>query len=156
MRALVVMFALLVMFAHPRCPCTRASVGELERLLAEAPARCSAKVIFLQPTGMDDEWVESDLWHTASRIPGVTVHRDRSGIEARWFHAETSGQTLLYDRGGRLIFQGGITISRGHAGDNPGRSALLARLRDRTASLAKTPVFGCALFSANDRNGAQE
>ena len=36
------------------------------------------------------------------------------------FGAETSGQTLLYDRDGRLLFSGGTTGSRGHDGDNAG------------------------------------
>src|SRR5690349_12240576 len=32
----------LVMFAHPRCPCTRASVGELELLMASCPTQVIA------------------------------------------------------------------------------------------------------------------
>src|SRR3954453_1056213 len=38
----------LVMFAHPRCPCTRASLRELESLMAQAEGRISAQVIFLR------------------------------------------------------------------------------------------------------------
>ena len=143
----------LVMFAHPRCPCTRASIGELEVLLAQFHGQVNAHVVFLKPTGMETNWEKSDLWRTASSIPGVTVSTDDGGIEARRFHSETSGQTLLYDKSGVLKFQGGITLSRGHAGDNPGRSALQELLRGRDPVLSKTPVFGCSLFESNCQQG---
>ena len=54
--------------------------------------------------------------------------RDDDGAEARRFGAETSGQTLLYDEHGALLFSGGITGARGHAGDNAGRASLVALL----------------------------
>jgi hypothetical protein len=138
----------LVMFAHPHCPCTRASLGELELLMARSRGRCSANVLFIRPTGTIETWKETDLWRKASAIPGVIVRWDDAGIEASRFNAETSGQTLLYGRDGTLLFQGGITISRGHSGDNPGRSALEALVDDGFSNPNKTPVFGCALFAA--------
>ena len=136
----------LIMFAHPQCPCTRASIGELERLMANCHGRLSAQVWFIKPAATAEGWMDTDLWRSASAIPGVTVHCDEEGAEARRFQAETSGQTVLYDRNGRLWFQGGITISRGHSGDNPGRSAVEALLKYQSAVLAQTPVFGCPLF----------
>ena len=135
----------LVMFVHPRCPCSRASIGELEVLMAHCQDRLSAQVWFLLPEGMREDWAKTDLWRNAEAIPGVTAHLDGGGIEARRFHAETSGQTVLYDRGGTLLFHGGITIARGHSGDNPGRSAVLALVGHELSGLASTSVFGCAL-----------
>src|SRR5437764_3612419 len=41
--------ATLVMLAHPHCPCSRASVGELARLMAQAQDRVAAYVLFLKP-----------------------------------------------------------------------------------------------------------
>src|ERR1700722_10952551 len=38
--------ATLVMFAHPRCPCTRASIGELEKLMAQSHGLVRAHVVF--------------------------------------------------------------------------------------------------------------
>ena len=38
--------------------------------------------------------------------------------------AITSGQTLLYDTKGHLVFSGGITGGRGHEGDNTGRESI--------------------------------
>src|SRR4051812_29352824 len=52
----------LIMLAHPHCPCSRASVAELARLLAEAERPLRAYVLFVRPEGVDEEWVESDLW----------------------------------------------------------------------------------------------
>src|SRR5438045_3478883 len=40
---------LLVMFAHPRCPCTKASLGELELLVAQAKDRFETVVLFCEP-----------------------------------------------------------------------------------------------------------
>lgn len=138
----------LVLIAHPRCPCTRATLGELDKLLAQNRHPLQIHVLFVLPLGMAQDWVETDLWRTAMQLPGVEVHRDPGGVKARRFGALTSGQVLLYDRGGRLEFHGGITSSRGHAGDNAGRAAILALLAEEpSAPLLSTPVFGCALFA---------
>jgi hypothetical protein len=136
----------LVMFLHPHCPCSRASVGELALLMAHCQGRVATHVFFLQPAETDSNWALTDLWRETQRIPGVTVHRDNAGREARLFGAQTSGEIALYDAKGQLIFHGGITISRGHSGDNPGRDALQALLIGNPAQLANTPVFGCSLF----------
>jgi hypothetical protein len=138
----------LVFLAHPRCPCTRASLGELELLMAEAQGLVSAHVLFIRPAGTPEDWVETDLWRAAAAIPGVAAHRDDTGVETRRFGSETSGETLLYEPDGHLVFQGGITIARGHSGDNPGRDALMSLLRRETTRRRETPVFGCPLFGA--------
>jgi hypothetical protein len=136
----------LIMFAHPHCPCSRGSIGELDEVMARCQGRVRAQVWFLQPEGKDQDWAKTDLWRTAEAIPGVTVRSDADGSEARLFRAETSGQTLLYASDGSLIFQGGITGARGHSGDNAGRSALMASMERGSAKSAKTAVFGCGLF----------
>ena len=143
----------LMMFAHPRCPCTRASLGELERLLAQVPGRLTAHVAFLKPVDTAMDWEKTDLWRKAASIPGVSVYADNAGSEARRFHSQTSGQTLLYNASGSLRFQGGITFARGHAGDNPGRTALQELLLEGHSNQVKTPVFGCALFEAQCQKG---
>jgi len=137
----------LVFLAHPQCPCTRASLEELNRVLARAPRAAKTYVLFLRPAGVDAGWVQTDLWRTAAALPGVTVLRDDGGVEARRFGVATSGQTLLYDRGGTLVFAGGITGSRGHAGDNAGETSLLTLLASGTADRQATSVFGCPLFA---------
>lgn len=143
----------LVLFAHPRCPCTRATLGELELLMTHCQGKLHAQVWFIRPADAPSDWTDTDLWRKASSIPGVTVGRDEDMAEARRFGAETSGQTLLYDRDGNLLFQGGITVSRGHAGENAGRSALEAMVEQRMAREIRTPVFGCPLFDSGCLEG---
>lgn len=141
--------ATLVMLAHPRCPCTRASIGELDALMTQSQGRLTAYVLFLKPAGFDDDWQKTDLWQSAAKIPGVKAVMDDGGTEARRFRAATSGQTVLYAPEGNLIFSGGITGSRGHSGDNAGRSAIVSLVTSGESLRAETFVFGCQLFDAN-------
>lgn len=139
--------ATLVMLAHPHCPCTRASIGELSRLMTQAQGRVTAYVLFVKPPNSADGWEQTDLSASAAAIPGVSVVRDDEGVEASRFHAATSGQTMLYDTGGKLLFSGGITSARGHAGDNAGRTAIVSLLTAGGAGQQETPVYGCPLFA---------
>ena len=138
--------ATLVILAHPRCPCSRASIGELASIMAQTQGRVSATVVFLKPAGFSDDWEKTDLWHSAASIPGVTAMIDEGGAEARLFGARTSGQTLLYGADGRLLFSGGITGSRGHSGDNAGREAVTSLVNVGAAEREETFTFGCPLF----------
>ena len=136
----------LVMFAHPDCPCTRASIGELTELITHCRNKVKAYVLFLQPKGTGKNWLDTDLWRSAAAIPGVVVQADEEGNEARRFQATTSGQVVLYDAGGKLLFRGGITSSRGHYGDSAGLSAIITMLHGGKAAPWQTPVFGCSLL----------
>jgi hypothetical protein len=141
--------ATLVMFAHPHCPCSRASVGELALLMTHCQSRVTAYVFFFKPKDFPVDWEKTDLWNSAAAIPGVSVTQDEDGSEARRFHAVTSGHTLVYDEHGALLFSGGITASRGHSGDNAGRSAIVALLNQGPAERTKTLTFGCSLYEPN-------
>jgi hypothetical protein len=136
----------MVMLAHPKCPCTQASVEELSRLMTHTQGRIDVYVLFAKPEGFSESWSRTDLWNSAAVIPGVTVILDRDAAEARRFGAATSGQVLLYDQAGSLVFQGGITESRGHAGDNAGRAAIETLVNHGVPDRDRTPVFGCPLF----------
>lgn len=135
----------LLMFIHPHCPCTRATMEELSLLMAHCHKKLEGQVLFLKPAGFDRSWSESGLWKKASSIPGIKAILDEGGREAKRFGAMASGQVLLFDASGRLVFKGGITRSRGHSGDNPGRSAIESLVLKGAAPLKETPVFGCAL-----------
>jgi len=135
--------ATLLMFAHPNCPCSKASIGELALIMAQE--KLDAYVFFYLPIHEASTWARTDLWHTASSVPGVRVAEDREGALAGRFGGFTSGQTLLYNPAGQLLFNGGITRARGHAGDNNGRSAIVKLLRGETSDQNVTPVFGCSL-----------
>jgi hypothetical protein len=141
----------LVFVAHPQCTCTRASIEELAEVLARAlKPQPKTYVLFLRPSVFETGWEKTDVWRRAATLPHVTVLRDNDGVEARRFGVETSGQTLLYDSRGTLIFSGGITGSRGHAGDNAGEAALVALLTRGQADQSGTSVFGCPLFAPGD------
>jgi hypothetical protein len=142
----------LITMVHPHCPCSRASVGELALLMAKAQGLVNANVVFVKPKDFPEEWEKTDMWASAAMIPGVTVSVDDEGIEARRFGSQTSGQVMLYDAGGQLLFSGGITASRGHAGDNDGRNAILSLLTRGAAEQSETPVFGCPLFSESSND----
>lgn len=136
--------------------------------MAHSGGRLAAFVVFVQPPGFNESWTKSDLWSSAGSIPGVTRRID-SGAEAKRFGAATSGDTMVYDPHGRLLFSGGITAARGHYGDNAGESAIvrlldtpeaggLARVAYRNKPVvyaSTTPVYGCPLFalSANRKGG---
>lgn len=134
----------LVMLAHPRCPCSNTSMDELARTLAQVHEKVRVYVLFLTPKGSPG-WEETSLRHRAAAIPGVTVLSDIDGVEARLFGAETSGHALLFDAAGRRLFSGGITASRGHAGDNIGESAIVSLINGGRATRSTAFVFGCSL-----------
>ncbi len=147
----------LVVAAHPRCSCTRASLAELGILLARTGGRLAAHVLFVQPPGRSDAWVrDSELYRSASALPGVAVHVDVGGRDAERFGALTSGAALLYGPAGELRFRGGLTGSRGHQGDNAGRAALTALAFGEAPERSETFVFGCALASRHLGNHGKD
>jgi hypothetical protein len=150
----------LVMALHPDCPCSRASVNELSVLLAQARQKPAVQVIVCRPDGAPAGWEDSDLVRSARAIPGVTVSIDNGGADAAAFGATTSGQVVLCDAQGHVLFSGGITDGRGHEGDNPGLDAALAALGEpnstspaATPAMRTTPVYGCPLMNGRS-NGA--
>lgn len=148
--------ATLVMFAHPHCACTRASIGELALLMTRCSGFLEAYVFYMKPKGFPENWAKTDLWKSAAQIPGVHVLEDTDGMEAKIFRATTSGEVLVYGKEGSLLFSGGITGSRGHAGDNAGRSSIVSLLMERKVLRKDTFVFGCSLFSVEPNNSVQE
>ena len=73
--------ATLVMFAHPHCPCTRASLAELEHLVAQCGGSVDPRIVFMKPGDAQAGWEQSDLWRTAQAIPGAHVVSDVDGEE---------------------------------------------------------------------------
>jgi hypothetical protein len=134
------------MFAHPRCPCTRASVGELALIMRQCYGKVSAHVLIYEPGSSPGGWEQTDLWRRAGAIPGVHVHKDPAGVAARLFGATTSGAVVVYDASGRLVFHGGVTGSRGHSGDNAGRSSVVALINGELPGRHESFVYGCSIF----------
>ena len=139
----------LLVFLHPLCPCSSATLRELERISARHAERLSTRAVFSIPKGAPAEWSDTPLVRQARAIDGVEVLLDADGVEARRFGARTSGAAFLFDREAALAFEGGITASRGHEGDNAGSEAILALLRGDSSAAPRArvtaPVFGCPL-----------
>jgi hypothetical protein len=108
----------LLLFAHPQCPCTRATFHELDGLLEDTGNRVSIVVIFTIPNGVSPGWEQGELWKSAASTPGYHV----------------------------VLDSGGITGSRGHEGDNIGLTAVESFILHGHASVSRTPVFGCSLL----------
>jgi len=137
--------ATLVMLAHPHCPCTRASLAELGKLLEREDVE--AWVLFLRPAGAQPGWEKTDLWKTAAAMKNVHVLADADGAAARAFGAETSGHVLFYDAEGSLRFSGGITQARGHEGPSAGGEAIHSMLHGTAPRQEQAMIFGCPLES---------
>lgn len=137
----------IVMFVHPKCPCTRATLEQLNRLSAFGGERFNAIIVFQQPKGYGDSWIKGPMWDRVSAIRGARCVIDSEQREAKLFGSNTSGDTFVYNKNGSLLFHGGITAGRGHEGDCPGFKALRAILLDQKSNIAHVPSFGCELFN---------
>lgn len=140
----------LVLFAHPKCGCTYASLVELEKLLNETNNKLKVKVFFYHPKGSGPTWSEGESRKLALKLPATEVYDDVAGIVARNFGAMTSGQVMVYSPGGELTYAGGITESRGHIGDNQGIRSIASVIATGMPNIQMQPTFGCMLFSAEE------
>jgi hypothetical protein len=138
----------VVLYAHPHCPCLRASLTGLAELLAAAPAGTGAEVVFVRPPGVPDGWEQTAAWDAAAGLPGVRVRCDAGGAEARRAGAATSGHVVVSDRAGWVAFSGGITRARGRVGESAGKAAVRAILAGGPPAVREAPVFGCPLFGS--------
>lgn len=136
----------LLMFVHPKCPCTRASLAELSSIAPKLKG-INTYLVELSPEATSvGEKSRKDAAPAQSAGNGSNIlsYIDEAGWEAATFGATTSGETLFYRADGKLLFSGGITRARGLEGDNPYLEKLSAAIRgDKTS--CSTPVYGCAL-----------
>lgn len=138
----------LLMFVHPRCPCSRASMGEFARMMERLNGHVSARILFYAPESESQDWHQTDMWKTAMEIEGTSISADTNGKEATIFDVHVSGQTFLFDQQGELLFQGGLTVSRGHEGLSSGRMAVESLALSRPSAITSHAVYGCSLFSS--------
>lgn len=141
----------LLLFLHPKCPCSRATVGELERLPALVPnsALPHICVVAAAPRSIGDLWWSSSFLARAARLPNAHLVHDPGGVETALFGARVSGTVLLFDPAGNRLYAGGVTMARGHAGDNAGLQAVTDLLVDPRAVVSTIPPFGCEMVREN-------
>ena len=135
----------LVLFAHPQCPCTRATLHEIPPILDAVHGNVKLVIVFALPPGVPEGWEQGDLYRLSQSLPAQII-LDHNGAEVHRFRAVGSGTALLYSAQGRLLFGGGITPSRGQEGDSIGREAITDFIEHGTASINQAPVFGCTLL----------
>jgi hypothetical protein len=153
----------LVVFVHPYCPCTRVTLRNLDEALDSTELHVS--LVQLRTESLES--IHSPISSIASLANknAWNLIMDNEGVEANSFGATTSGECLLFDADGALLFAGGITAGRGHLGSNPGLETLKDLLRQLNtpsdyhnrwlgkaqfvgeSSWAQFPTFGCPLSS---------
>ncbi len=133
----------LVMFVHPACPCSLASLNELDRLVRSSLVPSTLYVVFVGPR------IEGGplprLVARAGEIANATLRFDPTGEEANRFDGRTSGTLFVFSATGELAYCGGVTPGRGHIGPNSAWDAAAAAIAG-PASADSMPVFGCPLF----------
>lgn len=140
----------LLFFMHPKCPCTRASARQLQRLLdgtrLTADQRPRVLVIASHPRLVAPSWWDTDTVRLCSQLPRTTVIPDPAGVETQRFGSSVSGTVMLFDSAGRRLFSGGITASRGLEGDSVGGDTLQQLLTEAVSGpQTDAPAFGCQL-----------
>lgn len=138
----------VVAFVHPHCPCTRATLAELGKILQTAGPGVAARVVFVRPPGVPAGWERGESWEAARKLPGASVECDDGGAEARRRGATTSGWVVVSDAAGRVAFRGGIAARR--PGETPGRRAVADILAGTEPQVREAPVYGCPLFAPGD------
>jgi hypothetical protein len=139
---------LLLMVAHPQCACTRASLNELRRLIAQFQGLRPPPALYLSlivPAGAGADWIDGPVLRNATSIPGLEVMLDPGGRFAARLGATTSGHVLLYGADDALLFSGGITSARAHEGAAAGQNAIVKALYGKAPPVDRSLVFGCAL-----------
>lgn len=145
----------LVMFLHPRCPCSAASLAQLDRVLRLYPGRFRTWVLIVRPASVPKAWEEGTNAEAARRLPDSTLMLDPAGALARQFGSLYSGTVQAYDHEGNRLFAGGITASRGHEGESLGSLSLQDIGAGKAPGATSMPVFGCPLMGIKQRQEAQ-
>jgi hypothetical protein len=141
----------LLVFLHPKCPCSFATVTELQRLLFTAQQ--SGKqlpqlhvVACVPETGAERlQWQNTRLLSRAKELSEQHLHFDIGGVEANRFAARTSGTVLMFDEHGRRLYSGGITAARGHEGPNVGAESVAKLISGTSEPMVELPPLGCRL-----------
>ncbi|HLO97235.1 MAG TPA: hypothetical protein VK171_01460 [Fimbriimonas sp.] len=136
----------LLVFAHPKCPCTVATLKCLEELHQVHPEIQVELALVIPPNspklfedGPSSEWQASHRW--AKR----TI--DRNGTLAKSLGAIASGHTFLFEEKGDVVFAGGITRARGVVGESTALRDLITCINGKQSfGLSRHDVFGCSLL----------
>lgn len=139
----------LFMAVHPDCPCTGSSLEQLDRFLTRYPTEARAVALFWVPKGeqgSNTQTTDGSYWKRLNKLNTVSTVVDPQGRMAEKLGSLVSGAVVAYDQNGSLVFQGGLTATRGHDGPSVGFDSLVALAnQEATPELCRTPSFGCSL-----------
>ena len=135
----------IVMALHPKCPCTRRSLDELQSLLGIAPEKTHCTFLVGLPSSKSKTWMDTDTVATASGLPNVDIITDQDSARAKSLGLSRSGESLVINDAGQVVFQSGITAGRSCKMRNPSSDAVSEFLLHGTCPAITTPMFGCPL-----------
>jgi len=130
---------LLIVILHSQCPCSLATVENLTNLPEGVRSRLRLRLVFTGP-----QIESSDIVSGASALKHAEREYLTEAEVLQRYGAQTSGQALLYNSRGNLMFSGGLTQARGEVGESAGISAICDVMAGRK-SISTAPVYGCAL-----------
>ncbi len=136
----------LILFLHPKCSCSRATIRELKSVLSRAPQAYQLTVVMYCPEEKPESWTEGVNERLARRLGPRKWVVDSGELFSR-NHILDSGHVLCFDRNQELRFSGGVTVSRPHEGPNQARLALARILDGGPQAKVHFPVFGCSIHS---------
>ena len=141
----------LILFYHPHCVCTRATVHNLQSVTAATNKHLNSIAIAYQPVISDPRWIHSSTSRDLKKA-GFRVFADLDGKCCRELGVYTSGHVLVYDEQGKLVFNGGVTQSRGHEGSCNACDDLVKSIENADENIFVWPVFGCAILESEDQS----
>lgn len=136
----------LLVFLHPRCACSLATLNELARIQSRCKDRLSIQVVIYHPSSAEADWLQSPNVKLIKQIPNVRWTLDLDGSLAQQFGVRTSGHAMLFSPKGDVVFSGGITPARAHEGDNLGKQAIERYVCLGEKSVEESNVYGCPIF----------
>ena len=138
----------LLLFLHPHCPCTKATIKNLDSVLNTSPDTVNFYAVAFCPLDETEQWVQSPIMNTLIEDLDAKVIIDHGSEISSAFGIKCSGHILLYSDRGELQFDGGITSSRGHEGYCLPQNDLQKILSNDAEQPVHWPVFGCPLVRA--------
>lgn len=137
----------LLMFIHPRCPCTTSSLNELHRIVLATTPRPKLEIVVVIEDASNGatDWEQLANVRKARTIPGALVRFNRRS-EAQLYGARTSGHLVVSDSQGNQVYRGGVSRARGHEGTSVGSSCVISILSGQRPTDTERPVYGCSLW----------
>lgn len=139
----------LVVFLHPFCPCSRATLERLEQVLSDSSKKPTCCFMIAPVASSVEIDARSANLRLAKAMSPSRTFIDGNKSEARLFDPTTSGHVFYYDAGGSLRFSGGVLVERGSNQPNTFAEALYRAINNPTYPVVHTPVFGCSLVGAS-------